>query len=60
MTQHTAATVLDHHLSQNLGQKITPHLIAGLVQLYVANCKALGIPTTIPQPAPDTTEVPNG
>lgn len=43
MTQHNVASVLEHHLKQNVGQKITPHLIYGLVHLVHANCDQLDL-----------------
>lgn len=58
--QPTLERVLQHHLTQNLGQKLTPHMIAGLVALTAADCRNIGIvlvPKTEPALA-NTQEVP--
>ena len=33
----TVEKVIEHHLIQNVGQKLTPHLIAGLVVMMSQN-----------------------
>lgn len=43
MHKPTLDQILEHHLKQNMGQKITPHLICGLVHLVQANCEQLGL-----------------
>lgn len=35
----TIEKVVEHHLVQNMGQKLTPHLIAGLVTLMSQNLR---------------------
>ena len=35
--------IIEHHLKQNMGQKITPHMIYGLVHLITANCEQLDL-----------------
>lgn len=35
----TIEKVVEHHLAQNIGQKLTPHLIAGLVALMSQNLR---------------------
>lgn len=37
------AQVIEHHMKQNMGQKITPHLICGIAHLVQANCEQLGL-----------------
>ncbi len=39
MQKFTIEQVVEHHLKQNINQKITPHLIVGLVQLIVLDCR---------------------
>lgn len=42
MTQPvTLEKVIEHHLSQNIGQKITPHLVAGLALLMSEHIRKL-------------------
>lgn len=36
--------VIEHHLSQNMGQKITPHLVAGMALLLGQHIRKLSIP----------------
>lgn len=44
-TELTFEKIIEHHLTQNLGQKITPHLIAGLVILMSHNIRSSGVIT---------------
>lgn len=37
------AQIVEHHMKQNMGQKITPHLICGIAHLVHANCVQLGL-----------------
>lgn len=39
----TVDRVVEHHLSQNANQKLTPHLITGLVALISANIRSAGL-----------------
>lgn len=39
MAAPTLEKVIEHHLSQNAGQKLTPHLITGLVILIGQNVR---------------------
>lgn len=39
----TIEKVIDHHLKLNLDQKLTPHLIAGLVALIGHNIRNSGV-----------------
>ena len=42
MTQPVALEkVIEHHLTQNIGQKITPHLVAGLAMLMSEHIRKL-------------------
>lgn len=42
MTQPvTLEKVIEHHLTQNIGQKITPHLVAGLALLMSEHIRKL-------------------
>lgn len=41
----TMEKVIEHHLAQNIGQKLTPHLIAGLVGMISQNIRTSGVIT---------------
>lgn len=43
MSAPTLEKVIEHHLSQNAGQKLTPHLITGLVILIGQNVRQAGL-----------------
>ena len=51
--QLTVEKVIEHHLSQNTGQKITPHLIAGLAILMGQNIRSLNNLPAAPRPTPE-------
>lgn len=53
--QHTIEKILNHHLAQNQGQKITPHLIMGLMTLIAHDCRQAGL-LVPPAPVADTTQ----
>ena len=40
--QPSVEQIIDHHLTQNLGQKLTPHLLTGLVMLISQNLRTAG------------------
>lgn len=39
----TVEKIIEHHLSQNAGQKLTPHLIAGFIILLSQNLRTAGL-----------------
>lgn len=49
----TVEKVIEHHLVQNANQKLTPHLITGLVAMISQNLRStnlvVGTPTTPPE-----------
>lgn len=52
----TFEKVLNHHLQQNMGQKLTAHLIVGLAALIANDCRqgnllAAETPQTIKEPS---------
>ena len=56
----TIEKVVEHHLTQNMGQKLTPHLIAGIVLLMSQNLRhpdvitqAIGLKPTTQEPVND-------
>ena len=61
MTQHVAfEKVIEHHLSQNIGQKITPHLVAGLALLVSEHIrKLIAQPAQTKVPSTQETETPH-
>lgn len=38
----TVEKIIEHHLSQNTGQKLTPHLMIGLITLLAQNLRTAG------------------
>lgn len=50
-TPPTVEKIIEHHLSQNTGQKITPHLIVGIVALMSQNIRSAGLLKEQPAPA---------
>ena len=40
----TLEKVIEHHLTQNMGQKITPHLVAGIALLLGQNIRKMAVP----------------
>lgn len=43
MAAPTLEKIIEHHLSQNSGQKLTPQLIAGLMILIGQNIRQAGL-----------------
>lgn len=43
MAKPSIEKVIEHHLSQNVDQKLTPQLIAGLVIMLSGNLRQLGL-----------------
>lgn len=48
MSQVTIEKIIEHHLVQNQGQKLTPHLITGLIHLISQNARSAGILAATP------------
>lgn len=55
----TIDQILEYHLKANIGQKITPHLIVGLVHFVVTDCRTQGLAPTGESPQ-DKKDVKNG
>lgn len=53
----TIEKVVEHHLAQNVGQKLTPHLITGLVVLISQNIRNSGAITQAMGLKPVTQEI---
>lgn len=53
----TIEKVVEHHLAQNVGQKLTPHLITGLVVLISQNIRNSGAITQAMGLKPATEEI---